>query len=199
MPVDLLPVEPVALVFAVTADAESTLAQARESLMAAFGPLGYQSPAYPFDYTTYYESEMGPGLVKQLFACADRIDPAELPSIKRRTMELEREMGRMVEGDIFRRANIDPGLLSVESLVLATTKYSGHRICIGPALYAEVTLLYQKGRFAPQEWTYPDYRTRPVQEFLQKIRAELLAERRATLPTVPRSAGGCARRTTSTV
>lgn len=179
MPVDLQPVEPVALVFAVTADAESTLTQARENLIAAFGQLSHQSPVYPFDYTTYYESEMGPNLIKQLFGFADRIDPAELPRIKQRAMELEREIGRTVDGNLLRRANLDPGLLSVESLVLATTKYSGHRICIAPALYAEVTLLFQKGRYAPLEWTYPDYQTQTVQDFLLEFRAELLAERRA--------------------
>lgn len=179
MPVDLLPVEPVALLFAVTADAESTLARARSNLITSFGQLSHQSPAYSFDYTAYYESEMGSGLIKQLLGFAARIDPAELPRIKRRSMDLERKMARLADGNLMRRANLDPGLLSVESLVLATTKYSGHRICIAPALYAEVTLLYQKDRYAPLEWTYPDYQTRPVQDFLLKIRAELLAERRA--------------------
>jgi hypothetical protein len=180
MPVRLLPAESVALIFAVTADAESTLAHVREKLIGSLGPLSHQSPVYPFDYTTYYESEMGRDLVKQLLGFADRIDPAELPEVKRQSMELERKMGRLVNGNLLRRANLDPGLLSVESLVLATTKYSGHRICIAPSLYAEVTLLFRKGRYTPLEWTYPDYRTQVVQNFLLKIRAELLEERRAS-------------------
>jgi hypothetical protein len=92
-------------------------------------------------------------------------------------MELERQMGQEKEGEIHRRANIDPGLVSIESLVLATTKYSGHRICIGPSLFAEVTLLYQKGMYRPMEWTYPDYRSREVQDFLQEVRAHLMAKR----------------------
>ena len=73
-----------------------------------------------------------------------------------------------------RRANIDPGLLSIESLVLATTKYAGHRVCIAPQLYAEVTLLYQRGRYRPLEWTYPDYQGDAVQRFLLDVRPWLL-------------------------
>jgi hypothetical protein len=78
-----------------------------------------------------------------------------------------------------RRANIDPGLVTIESLVLASTKYSGHRICIGPGLYAETTLLFQKGQYRPLEWTYQDYRTEAAQAFLLAIRAWLLRLRDA--------------------
>jgi hypothetical protein len=92
-------------------------------------------------------------------------------------MELERTLGREEEGQVRRRANLDPGLVTIESLVLASTKYSGHRICIGPGLYAETTLLFQKGEYRPLEWTYQDFRTREAQDFLLEIRAWLLPRR----------------------
>ena len=41
-----------------------------------------------------------------------------------------------------RRANINPDLLSIEGLILTTTKYSSHHIYIASSLYAELTLLY---------------------------------------------------------
>ena len=72
------------------------------------------------------------------------------------------------------------GLVSVESLVLATTKHAGHRIAIGSGIYAEVTLLFERGRYAPLPWTYADYRTEEVQSFLLAIRGELLARRSAS-------------------
>jgi len=178
MPVDLLPAEPVALVCAVMADAETNLEHARDALVEQLGPLYCQSPVYPFAFTSYYEAEMGAELSKQLLCFSERVDPAELPRIKRWTMELEKELGREEGERILRRVNIDPGLVSIESLVLATTKYSGHRICIAPSLYAEITLLYQKGRYAPLQWTYQDYQTEAVQQFLLEIRAWLMAGRR---------------------
>ena len=175
MPIDLQPSTPVALVCAVLADSAETLAAAKERLAECFGPLREASPTYDFDFTSYYEAEMGAGLCKQLVCFAERIDPAELAACQGADHgELERAMSN--RGSC-RRANIDPGLLSIESLVLATTKCAGHRICIAPQLYAEVTLLYQRGRYRPLEWTYPDYQGDAVQGFLLEVRPWLLAVR----------------------
>jgi hypothetical protein len=177
MPVDLQPTTPVALVCAVLADSEQTLARAVERLAECFGPFRAASRTYPFDFSTYYEGEMGSGLLKQLVCFEERVDPSALAAAKQQTIALERAMGRAEGQMVRRRANIDPGLLSIESLVLATTKYSGHRICIAPQLYAELTLLYQKGKYRPLEWTYPDYREDAMQRFLLEMRTWLMAER----------------------
>ncbi len=177
MPIDLQPSTPVALVCAILADSAETLADAKEHLAECFGPLRAASATYDFDFTSYYEAEMGAGLCKQLVCFAERIDPAELAACKRQTIELEKALGRATGGTLRRRANIDSGLLSIESLVLATTKCAGHRICIAPQLYAEVTLLYQRGRYRPLEWTYPDYQGDVVQRFLLDVRPWLLRVR----------------------
>ena len=177
MPIDLQPSTPVALVCAILADSAETLADAKERLAECFGPLRAASATYDFDFTSYYEAEMGAGLCKQLVCFAERIDPAELAAAKMQTIALEKAMSKAANDGLHRRANIDPGLLSIESLILATTKYSGHRICIAPQLYAEVTLLYQRGRYRPLEWTYPDYRRDAVQCFLLAARTSLMAAR----------------------
>ena len=177
MPVALQPAPPVALVCAVLADSEQTLADSRQRLVERFGPLRSTSEVYAFDFTSYYQGEMGPGLQKQLVCFAERVDPSELAATKAQTIELERAMGAIAGGILHRCANIDPGLLSVEGLVLATTKYSGHRICIAPMLYAELTLLYQRGCYQPLEWTYPDYRGEVVQRFLLAARDWLMKTR----------------------
>ena len=173
MPIDLQPSTPVALVCAILADSADTFADAKIGLAECFGSLHAASETYDFDFTSYYEAEMGAGLSKQLVCFAERIDPAELAAIKAQTMALERAMSR----GKCRRANIDPGLLSIESLVLATTKCAGHRVCIAPQLYAEVTLLYQRGCYQPLEWTYPDYRSDAMQRFLLDMRSWLLRVR----------------------
>ncbi|HIL10568.1 MAG TPA: DUF4416 family protein, partial [Candidatus Latescibacteria bacterium] len=54
---------------------------------------------------------------------------------------------------------------------------SGHRICIAPQLYAELTLLYQKGCYQPLPWTYLDYQSETLQHFLLEIRTWLMATR----------------------
>jgi len=177
MPVDLQETQPLALICAIMAGSKTLMTETRSKLEARLGPVRQASAAYDFGFTSYYAGEMGEGLIKQLLFFTELVDPAILPNVKLQTMELERQMGQEKEGEIHRRANIDPGLVSIESLVLATTKYSGHRICIGPSLFAEVTLLYQKGMYRPMEWTYPDYRSREVQDFLQEVRTHLMAKR----------------------
>ena len=179
MPIDLRPPPPTALVAAVMAIDQGVLESAKALMAERIAPIRKEGPVYAFDYTQYYEREMGEGLIKQLVWFDKIVDPAVLPQVKQQTIELEKELGLQKGGEIRRRANLDPGLVSIEGLVLASTKYSGHRICIGPGLYAEVTLLFQKGGYRPLEWTYPDFRTEEAQAFLQEIRAWLLRLRDA--------------------
>ena len=65
MPIELQAVTPVALVFAGLADCEQTLATSKEQLAQYFGPLRAASEVYAFDYTSYYQGEMGANLQKQ--------------------------------------------------------------------------------------------------------------------------------------
>ena len=179
MPLELQAPPTVARICAITAVSETVLAQARADLAAVFGPLGPDSVQYPFDQTAYYADEMGEGLLKQLVVFEDLAEPSVLPRLKQQTMALEKVLAQTRRGVWHRQANIDPGLVSIESLVLATTKYAGHRICIAPALYAETTLLFERGHYRPQPWTYRDYQSEGVQDFLLAVRARLLRLRRS--------------------
>ena len=179
MPVDLQATPRAIVVCAVLAPALATIEQALTQLSSTLGPVSDRSEPYAFDYTSYYEAEMGAPLTKQLVRFEGAVPLDQLGHIKTETMALERSLGDEEAGEVRRRANIDPGLVSVEGLVLATTKYSGHRICIGPGLYAETTLLFTKrGECAPLPWTYPDYRRADVQEFLLDARAAAFEHRR---------------------
>jgi hypothetical protein len=180
MPIREQPVEPAAVICAILAPAATELAAAGARIESQLGTIERHSAPYPFDFSSYYRNEMGPGLLKQLLWLTDPVDPSKLYTIKRQTMEIEKALAERKDGEYFRRANIDPGLVTVESLVLATTKYSGHRICIGPGLFAETTLLFQKGGCQPLPWTYPDFRTPLVQDFLLEIRNQLLQVRRSS-------------------
>ena len=174
MPNDLHAVPPATLICAVLGGARQILDEASERLASCFGPVRRRSETYNFDYTTYYEPEMDRGLIKQILWFEQSVAPEQLGTVKLQTMAIERELADTTAGKIRRRANIDPGLVTVQSLVLATTKYSGHRNCIAPGLFAEVTMLFQRDGCRPFDWTYPDYRSDPVQRFLLEIRQDLL-------------------------
>ncbi|MBW2740925.1 MAG: DUF4416 family protein, partial [Deltaproteobacteria bacterium] len=69
-----------------------------------------------------------------------------------------------------RLINIDPGYMLQERFVLATGKNYAHRIYIGMDIYADLTLIYQKGSFKKLAWTYPDYTEKNMLAYLEMVR-----------------------------
>ena len=59
--------------------------------------------------------------------------------------------------------------LSVFALLVLVRRFT-HRIYIGQGIYADLTLIYQRGAFEKLPWTYPDYADEPVLAFLEKVR-----------------------------
>ena len=133
----------------------------------ALGGADLVSEKMPFDKTDYYKEEMGDGLIRFWLSLNGLGDPEELPHLKLRTNELEREYS---EGSR-RKMNLDPGYITESNLVLASTKAYNHRIYLKEGIYAEVTLIYRKKTgYEPLPWTYPDYRTRLALDFFGEVR-----------------------------
>jgi hypothetical protein len=166
---------PVKLIVSAFAQGDAFLTEARESLVAEWGPTDWESELLRFDHTTYYRPEFGPDLVRRIWAFERLIDPGALAAIKRRTNELEWRWA--VDGK--RRFNLDPGYVSMAKLVLATTKNHGHRIYIGQGIYAEVTLHYREGAYRPWPWSYPDYATAEYCRLFETIRQRYAEQLRA--------------------
>ncbi len=146
----------------------------REKLVDSFGPISYISPSMPFTFTDYYNPEMGEGIERFFISFSRLISPDTLADAKTITNAIE--LDEAVDGK--RKINLDPGLISEASVILATTKNRAHRIAIGHNLYAEVTLIYQNHGFVSFPWTYADYRSDDVQTILIKMRKDYLALRR---------------------
>ncbi len=144
-------------------------------LGSAFGSLDMVSPWMPFDYTSYYEQEMGAPLFRRLLAFKTLIEQLDLASVKLTTNHLEDQYSRNGR----RRVNIDPGYLSYERFVLASGKNFIHRIYIGQKIYADLTLIYQQGAYQKLPWTYPDYADRPITHFLTQARAKYAVDLKA--------------------
>ena len=135
-------------------------------LVNDFGSVDLVSSWMPFDYTTYYQPEMGSPLHRRLLTFKKLIDQDNLPEIKLTTNRLEHSFS--CNGK--RRVNIDPGYLLYERFVLASGKNFSHRIYIGSGIYADLTLIYQRGKFEKLPWTYPDYADAPMMSFLRQVR-----------------------------
>jgi hypothetical protein len=129
----------------------------RARLAESFGPVDYESEPLPFDHTGYYEEELGAPLFRRLLGFA-RLAPLDgLKDVKLATNVLERSLSRPDES---RRVNLDPGLLTLERLVLASGKNFTHRVYLGSGIWADLTLIYNKRQgWVDLPWTFPDYAT----------------------------------------
>jgi hypothetical protein len=151
---------------------------ALEALEEHFGALDFLTEPEAFIFTSYYDREMGPGLLRQTVAFLDLLPPDRLADAKLATNLMEQELARSRR----RSVNIDPGLLSEERLVLATGKNYTHRIYLRDGVYADLTLIYQKGRYRALPWTYPDYQTPRLLHFFAVLRQKLVFQRHGHLP-----------------
>lgn len=145
---------------------ESLYDQVRARLIRRYGPVDYESAPLPFDFSDYYADEMGAALLRRFLTFEKLIDPCRLAPVKAWTNRLENRLA--VDGR--RRINLDPGLLDLNRLVLASTKHSGHRIPLRRGIYAELTLHYRNREFHPLSWTYPDFRSEAYRKLLLEMR-----------------------------
>lgn len=169
--------QPVKLFCALMFKTGANISVALNALEQAFGPVDYSLGPLPFDHTPYYHEETGSPLSKTYLTFAQSIPRERLPSIKNLTNELEASWA--VDGR--RTINLDPGYLSNDKFVLASTKDFFHRIYLGDGIFGELTLHFRGGRFCHFSWTYPDYKDKAVQDFLIKARARLVGANRKLL------------------
>jgi hypothetical protein len=148
--------------------------QVVKALVGKYGAVDLASSWLPFNFTTYYNNEMGTPLFRRLIAFRQLMHQVSLSEIKLFTNDLEHEYS--INGK--RMVNIDPGYLLHERFVLATGKNYSHRIHIGKGIYADLTLIYSKGRYESLPWTYPDYASENILTFLKQVRKKYVIDLR---------------------
>lgn len=162
------PVEDVKLISGLLGASAQHLEQAKGELQQKYGPIDNESGVVDFDYTVYYNKEMGNSIVRQFVSFEKLIYPGRLKEIKIDTNGME--LTHAADG--LRQVNIDPGYLTLSSLVLATTKDATFRVYLGEGIYAQTTLFFQDKTFQPYEWTYRDYRDPRHIDFFNHVRAK---------------------------
>jgi len=141
-------------------------------LKSIYGEVDLLTDLLPFDFTRYYDEEMGFPLVRRFIAFRELVAQEALADIKVQTNGIEQRYSR----DGCRRVNIDPGILSTDNLVLATTKGCAHRPYLRDGIYADLTLIFRNRSFRALEWTYPDYRQGEVIELMNALRRSYVAQ-----------------------
>lgn len=150
---------------------ERVFEEAERRLAVEFGAIDLKSQVLTFNFTDYYEEEMGKGILRKFLSFEGLVEPGDLAQIKLFTNHLEKDFQQIGRG---RPINLDPGYVTGSKLVLASTKDYSHRLYLGQGIYGEVTLRYVKGSFEPLPWTYPDYRTGGYLDFFSEVRRSYL-------------------------
>ncbi|MBI4081773.1 MAG: DUF4416 family protein [Candidatus Lambdaproteobacteria bacterium] len=163
---------PVKLLAAILYREEARLEAALRLLQQRFSLVDLRGAAHPFELTDYYRAEMGGGLTRTLVSFEALVDPGELAGYKRAAAGIEDAL--RLGGK--RTVNIDIGYLDACKLVLASFKGRGNKVYLGRGVWADLTLMYEKGRFQPLPWSFPDFRQRRYDAELLRIRRRYKAQ-----------------------
>jgi hypothetical protein len=145
------------------------LADALKLLEKQFGRV--QCETMELTYTSdRYAEEMGTGLQRRFYSFERLVERDRLPEIKAVCHKVENQFGDMVHDYAFRTVNIDPGVLTPENLVMASHREYNHRIYLRDGVFAELALVYSRGRFVRLPWTVVDFCQGEAIEFFLRVR-----------------------------
>jgi hypothetical protein len=139
--------------------------ETRKKLEEIFSAVDLESGEFNFDFTTYYNQEMGSPLYRRFISFEKLISPEQLPAIKIYTNKIE--IKTSINGN--RVVNLDPGYLSDANVIIATTKNYYHRVPLSKGIYAHMEYVIKKKKLVPLEWTYPDFKTPQYMDFFTRL------------------------------
>jgi hypothetical protein len=140
-------------------------------LAAILGVVDNRSEILPWTASTFYEKEMGAGLLRRFLSFEPLASPGELAQIKLLTQHVEDKYRDKTADHPGRRVNIDPGYIDAFKVALASTKDAGQRLYLHSGIYAEATLMYFDGAFHGLAYTYADYLWPATLAFLTSLRS----------------------------
>ncbi len=156
----------------------NALDTAIRAITKKFGKVDRVSDIWPFEQTDYYKDETGDNILRQFVSIEKPICPGRLAKIKHQTNGIEKKLAKKIKTNLPRPVNIDPGIIEPSKLILASTKNYSHRIYIGEKIWAETTLVYNKGLWKAFDYTYPDYRQKCYHDFFSQVRSKLIQQLR---------------------
>lgn len=169
--------KPVKLIFSILSSDVDLFCEAESLLVSHYGNIDMVSEFQPFDYTNYYQSEMGDNLKQKIFSFETLLSPDQISIIKLNSNKWEWSLseggGDEINGQTFekkRKVNLDPGYISLNKFILASTKDGPARIYLKEGIYAEITLSYINGSFQAHRWTYQNYQSDLYINFLNRVR-----------------------------
>lgn len=145
------------------------LADSLKLLEKHFGRVQCETMELAFTSDKYTE-EMGNGLQRRFYSFERLVERDRLPEIKSACHKVEQQLGDLVHDYAFRTVNIDPGILTPDNLVMASHREYNHRVYLRDGVFAELALVYSRGRFVRLPWTVVDFCQGEAIEFFLRVR-----------------------------
>ncbi len=160
------PSSKVKIIVSIFTNNTDTLEKSIKIIESDFGELELVTPPFIFNHTKYYEKEMGGDLFRKFVVLKELLPRDNIALLKLKSNQIESYFLK----ENRRTVNIDPGYLSLENFILLTTKNYTHRVYLEKGIYADITLIFHKNQFEILPWTYPDYASEEIRNFLIEIR-----------------------------
>lgn len=159
-------VDPVKLFIGVLYPSKIDIQVYYDHLKTVFGCFDEVSDVYDFDFTDYYQGEIGDSVSRQFISVDKLISPDDIVNIKLLCNQIE----QLFSIDNRRHINLDPGYMDLHKLVLASAKYGRQKIYMNGGIYADPTLFFHKKEFHAYDWSFPDFSSGNYNSFFISIR-----------------------------
>lgn len=150
------------------------LAAAIAALERKLGRVEFETLEIPCADTHTYREEMGENLMRRFYSFERRVDRDALVDLKAICHKIEPQFADTVDGFHFRTVNIDPGILSLENVMMASHRGYNHQIYLRNGVYAEVALIFAGGALRKLPWTNPDFCDDEAISFFERTHQNLL-------------------------
>ncbi len=145
---------------------EQLLIKAKGLTIQKYGAIDFESECFKFDVSDYYKPEMGWPIHRLFWSFEKLINPKDIARIKIECNEIEDQLAIKKR----RKVNIDAGYMDYDKVVLASAKYNWQKIYLDHGIYADLTLRYEKGKYLPFPWSFPDFKEGHYNNMLLRIR-----------------------------
>lgn len=155
----------VKLIIGLLANSKESLDVIKSVLIEQLGEIDQQMDVIPFEWTNYYQEEVGEKPIRTFLSFKALIDRETIVDIKRLTNQIE-----LKEFNGQRLVNIDPGYMTLGQFFLATTKDQRQRVYVSKGIFIDPTLYFKDKQYQWYDWTYHDYRSQEYHDFLKSVR-----------------------------
>jgi len=146
------------------------IADALVRLESRFGRVQYETGEIVCSNADHHREEMGDGLLRRFFSFEKPVARSSLVAIKAACHKIEPQFADKADDFLFRAVNIDPGILTLKNLVMASHLDGRQRIYLGDSVFAEIVLVYTREQFVRLPWTDPDFCTDEAIDFFERVR-----------------------------